>query len=447
MKIPAIQSYSFNQITKLRSTKASDSVAGASTADNPYSFPPPEYYVSTISFGIANSGKLRTLFSYGLPCMYTGVNMIDPKKVYKLVKSGALRKTAREVIGAMKPFEDQIVDIEKRVYNIIKEETALKPQLNFQEILRSIAPVYQKRLRKKQAEIFKKLKEEAQELPAGYDYKFKQFMIDTDARLNDKAVFVPFSSFEFKYKLEKIKEDVHKRGGFKEQKVMSKLIKEAEKLTPNTTSKTEDYQKNIINFLGIILKTSVLKNDTQLNTLLAAAKARLNHEKIKIPFSRKTFIYDLTKLLEKLPDKELKERLLMTAGKLPTSRESVSAYILKFMTESPEKIAFRLLWPTFASVEHILPKSCGGADAMSNFGGATTRVNADRGNNSFTIQLKKCPQTRRNSQKYVDRLIELAKNGVFDKNKIDKKYIEDFKETVKKQSAGAIVLNTSALYE
>ena len=49
------------------------------------------------SFGsIANAGKLKTLFSYGLPCMYSGVEMIDPKRAQKLLKNGVFKKTSLE---------------------------------------------------------------------------------------------------------------------------------------------------------------------------------------------------------------------------------------------------------------------------------------------------------------------------------------------------------------
>lgn len=439
MKIPAIQIYNSNQFYKPLSSNKTE----ITTTDNRNFVS--IYNTSGLSFGIANSGKLKTLFTYGLPCMYTGIDMIDPKRVQKIVKSGQFRGSSEKALAAMKPFENMITDVEKKVYKIIKTQSELSPELNFKEILDKVAPTYKKSLRKKQAVIFKELLENAKELPENYSNNFNLLMQETNNKLKDKPIWTPFSSFEFKYKLNKINDDVKKRGGFKDQRVMKKMLLEAERLTDDTTVQTEEHQKNIMNFLGIILKTSVLKDDEQLNTLIETSKSRLNHEKVKTPFSRKSFIYDLTKLLSDLPDQDLATKLVTTATKLPTSRESTSAYILKFSTESPEKIAYRLLWPTFASVEHILPKSCGGADAMSNFGGATTRVNAERGNIPFDVQIKKMPKTKKNSQKYVDRLIELANNGTFDKNKIDKKYIEDFKNTVQKQSKGEIVLNTKDL--
>lgn len=440
MKIRTIQTYNYNQAYLTHAQKKNSVITEPETT-NFVSI----YQTTGLTFGIANSAKLRTLFSYGLPCMYTGVEMIDPRRVQKLVKDGKLRGASADVINAMTPFEKKLSEIEERVYSTIKTQSIETPNKNFKEILEIISPIYKKRLRKKQSIIFKELKTNAQELPEGYKYKFDKLMEETDLKLQDKPTWRPFSTFEFKYKLEKIKDDMTKRGGYKEQKVINKMIKEAEKLTPDTNIRTEDYQKGILTFLRIILKTSVLKQDEQLNNLIDSSTSRLNHEKILIPFSRKTFIYDLAKILDDIPDKRLADRLLNIAEKLPTSRKSVSAYILKYLTESPEKIAFRLLWPTFASVEHILPKSYGGADAMSNFGGATTRENAERGNCSFVYQMKRRPQTKENCQKYVDRLIELANQGVFDKNKIDKKYIEDFKRTIQRQSNGAIVLDITNL--
>lgn len=435
MKIQAIQTYNYNQVY-ISNTQEKDSASPEQNQTNFVSL----YNTTGLTFGIANSAKLRTLFSYGLPCMYTGVEMIDPRRVQRLIKDGKLRGVSADVIKAMTPFENNLAEIEGRVYSAIKAQSAGTPDKDFKQILETISPVYKKRLRKKQAGIFKELKENAYELPEGYKYKFDKLMEETDLKLQDKPVWQPFSTFEFKYKLEKIKDDINKRCGYKEQKVINKMLKEAEKLTPDTNVRTEDYQKGVMTFLKIILKTSVLKQDEQLNNLIDSSTSRLNHEKVKIPFSRKAFIYDLAKILDKLPDQRLGDRLFTIASKLPTSRESVSAYVLKYLTEPPEKIAYRLLWPTFASVEHILPKSCGGADAMSNFGGATTRENAERGNYSFVYQMKRRPHTKENCQKYVDRLIELANQGVFDKNKIDKKYIEDFKRTILKQSNGAIVL-------
>ena len=120
---------------------------------------------------------------------------------------------------------------------------------------------------------------------------------------------------------------------------------------------------------------------------------------------------------------------------------------MKLEKEPSDKIIYRILWPSFASVEHIYPKSCGGIDDMSNFAGACTRENSERGNIDFTEQLKRRPMTPIYCQKYVDRLIELVKEGIFAKHGIDTSYIEEFKHTIFEESKGKINVDISELYE
>lgn len=401
------------------------------------------YYVPFTS--IANSGKLRTLFHYGLPCMYSGIEMIDPKSVTRMLKNGTFQQPVSRVIEVLTPYEKSITGIEAKVFDIIKETAQSSPDKNLHELMQEIAPRFKKRLRKKQIPVFQELTEASHELPDKYRYKFKQFMEDTNKKLNDEPIVVPFSSYEFKYKLDKIKEDIEKGENIKAIKVMNKLQKEANKFTNSTTANTIDRQKNTLSFMYKILKHSVLKENTALNNLFNTSKSRLNKERIVIPFNRKSFIYDLSKLIKDIPDQQLLEKMISIAQKLPTSKQSTSAYILKSLTASSDKIGYRLLWPSIASVEHIYPKSCGGPDLMYNFGGACCRENTERQNIDFMKQLKRCPQTKENCQKYIDKLIELANSGVFAKHNINVKYILDFKNTIYRQSRKTLNLDISKL--
>ena len=76
-----------------------------------------------ISFGIANSGKLKILFSYGLPCMYSGIEMIDPKKIQNHLKNQNFNKPMRDIIKIFSPYEKSMTDIEGKVWPIIKGYT------------------------------------------------------------------------------------------------------------------------------------------------------------------------------------------------------------------------------------------------------------------------------------------------------------------------------------
>ncbi len=439
-----------------------EAIGIACSLNNPYRYNRPEkdvpkistpaqdkmyYYTDLVnynpSFGaIANSKPLRILFQYGLPCMYTGKKMIDPKSISGLFDSRKLHAPAIESLKYLEPYKESLSGMEKRAFNILNEQSLIYPDKSIAEIFQVIAPKYQKKLRKKQAPIFKELLQAAQKLPSDYHYKFIQFMMKTNQKLQDRPIVLPFNSTEFKYKLGKIKEYMVNRGG-KGSKSILRLVAEAEKLPKKLTPDNIEQYKEIINNLENIKKSSPLRDSDTIEELLNTAKQRLNGENISMPFSRKSFIYDLAKLLKGLNKPELEERLINIAQKLPTSKENLSAYILKAAGESSNKIAYRLLWPSTASVEHILPRSCGGPDSMKNFGGACNRENSERGNIDFVTQIKRLPHTPENCQKYIDKLIELANDGIFDRNKIDKKYILDFKRTIQLQSKGRIVLDLS----
>ena len=405
------------------------------------------YQQKSPTFGIANSGKLKTLFTYGLPCMYTGVEMIDPRKVQRLINQNAFDGSASEVLETMKPFEKSITDVEAQVYRIIKSVAKLHPDKNLQQILKIITPSYSAKLKSEQFPVLEKITEAAQDLPEEYQYRFQHFMSETEDKINEKPIYLPFSSFEFKYKLDKIREDILQNGSPKAGRVMDKLVLEASRLTDETDTKTLETQQQIMRFLKIILKSSVLKKNEQLRTLIGESQKRLNHERFLVPFSRKSFIYDLNNLIAPVEDVELKDRLQKLAISLPTSRSSIPAYVMKFSREPSWKIAYRLLWPNMASVEHIHPQSKGGPDAMYNFGGAGTRVNAERGNIDFTEQLQRMPQTPENSQKYVDGLISLVKRGIFRKNNVETTYVDDFCRTVYRESNETVKLDSSKLQE
>jgi hypothetical protein len=398
-----------------------------------------------ISFGIGNCAELKTLFSYGLPCMYTGVEMIDPQKVQRLIKTSSFKQSAQRVIQLLEPYESQILEPEKSIYNIIKEQSAKQPQKNLQQILKSIESGYKKHLRSEQAPIFEELKSLAEDLPDKYKYRFNRLMGETYDKLKDRPIEVPFNAFEFQYRLEKIRNDIKNEGSRKELRGINKMVQECSRLEQITTPKTIEHQKKVVSYIELLSKKYELSDNEQIAEVLVSANGRLNGEKMKVPFSRKAFIYDLKNILEGIKDSNVINQFIMTATKLPSSKNSLTAGIIKYAAEPSEKIAYRILWPAFASVEHIVPQSCGGKDEMANFGGATTKENSERQSIKFTEQLKRRPDTPIFCQKYVDRLIKYVKTGVFSRNRIDTRYIDNFTNTIRTQSEGQVNLDLSEL--
>lgn len=446
MKIRAITSNSFYQGLMYEKTnnKYPEIYAAQSNINSASSLRSmPVYY--PVSFGIQNSSKLRILFGFDLPCIYSGVTMIDPKQLTRWQKSRLFYRPAKDVLVELDKYPNSFAGMEKRFIDLVRERSAMHPEMTIKDILNEIRPVYARRLRKEQYPVFQELIDLSKHLPKDYRKGCDILMEDTKRRLYDKPVVVPFSSYEFKYKLTKIRDDIANGSDKKSKKVMAKLIKESKRLSNTTNSSTIEKQKEVISFMEIILKKSVLKDNFQLVKLLEDSKSRLNQEEIFTPFSRKSFIYDLAKLLSDLPDEKLYEKFILTAQKLPTSGESFSAYVMKLAHEQPDKIGHRLIWPSLASVEHLLPRSDGGADIMSNFAGATTRENSTRKSIKFVQQLKARPNTPKYCQMYVDRLIELYHGGVFARHNISPTYITDFANTIYKLSEHRVKLDTSKM--
>ncbi len=398
---------------------------------------------------IQNSSKLRALFAYGLPCMYSGIPMIDPKQLSRWMKNKLFNRPAPEVFEVLKPFADSFCPdtMEAEAFKILYERSKIHPDKNLRELLIEIKPIYSRVLRKAQTPIFYELMAAADKLPFLYQQRFAILIENAESKLNERPVLIPFSSYEFKYKLSKIKDDISNGQNLKAKKVMNKLIKESKHLSNVTNEKTIENQKNVIRFMEYILRKSVLKSNAQLKELIEMSKSKLNKEEIIVPFTRKSFIYDVVRIIENYPDSDVQDEIISIAQKLPTSQDFLAAYIVKIATEHPDKIGYRLIWPSLASVEHLLPRSCGGQDVMANFGGATTRENSARKSIDFVEQLERRPNTPKYCQMYVDRLIELYKEGVFDRLNINPKYITDYAKTIYIQSKKKIKLDTSRMYK
>ncbi len=402
-------------------------------------------FYTPISFGMQNSAKLRDLFGYGLPCMYSGIKMIDPRELMKYISVFAFNGPASDVLKIFAKYDKSITGMERKVLEILRDRAVINPNKNIQQLIQEVEPVYRRRLGKRQAPIFHEISEIFKELPQIQRSQFEKLMADTKKKLDEKPVTLHFSANEFKYKFFKIKEFIVNKPDKKARKAVNEIFKETKKFADKTTDQTIKKQRDVLANIEKLFNKSVLKDNEDLRELIETSKDRLAHKEIIVPFSRKSFIYDLDKIIKPLGDAKLEERVLKKASQLPTSSQSLSAYILKLADEKPEKIGYRILRPTTASVEHISPKSCGGENAMSNYGGACADINSARHHMPLDEWVIKHPEVKENCQKYVDRLIELYHKGVFFKLGISPKYIVDFKNTVETQSKNLVKLDISKM--
>ena len=425
----------------------------------------------TVSFGrsAGNAEALRDLMSYKIPDMYSGKIVIDPKVVERFFENKLYQGTAKSIVKFISSYESSLHSIEKEVFSMIKAKAKQAPDKKLDEIMRELASKHDSKLRKIQQPIFSKLEIMAQDMPLEQRKEFANLMNLVNKKLVKEPVNVPFSAKEFKYKLGRIADEIYSRNNQNEITVMKRILRLAQQISERSEDELYSVQnihskakknkkvrnkKNLIKKRSDILKKiessvmdSELKDNKELETLIAQTRAKIYNIPIVVNFNRKSFIHDLQKITNTLEDKNLAKEMIKTASVLPKSRENVSAFIVKAANSSSEKIAYDLLQGSTGSIEHLVPFANKGKDIIENYGITTAYYNSERGNRSIEQQLLRHPETYRNCQKQVNRLIELCNNGTFAKVGLNKWYIINFAKKMFKLSPpdNPLVLDLSKL--
>ena len=425
----------------------------------------------TVSFGrsAGNAEALRNLMSYKIPDMYSGKIVIDPKVVERFFENKLFQGTAKSIVKFISSYELSLHSIEKEVFSMIKTKAKQAPDKKLDEIMRELASKHDSKLRKIQQPIFSKLEIMAQDMPLEQRKEFANLMNLVNKKLVKEPVNVPFSAKEFKYKLGRIADEIYSRNNQNETNIMKRILRLSQQISEqsedelssvqNINSKAKKYKKirnkkNLVKKRSDILKKiesfimdSALKDNKELETLIAQTRAKIYNIPIVVNFNRKSFIHDLQKITNTLEDKNLAKEMIKTASVIPKSRENVSAFIVKAANSSSEKIAYDLLQGSTGSIEHLVPFANKGKDIIENYGITTAYYNSERGNRSMEQQLLHHPETYRNCQKQVNRLIELCNNGTFAKVGLNKWYIINFAKKMFKLSPpdNPLILDLSKL--
>jgi len=166
----------------------------------------------------------------------------------------------------------------------------------------------------------------------------------------------------------------------------------------------------------VIIKINKLSDGLQDETYKSVKKdifyvsKLLKKRKNSQTFKRKTFIANFYRLLAEEKNernKKILELIALKAKKLPTSGNSIDAFVVKYHRRSIEEIAQRLLDASLASTEHIMPRSDGGVNDASNYLVQCKYCNNERSSMSYKDWLKRHPEMKTNLQVYIDKIISL----------------------------------------
>lgn len=401
------------------------------------------------------AGALKELAEYGLTDLYTGLNLLPAKSLEYYQRTNFFDKDLSEVVKMLAKHEDCLLPVEHEVYNLLKKVSKKQPTLKLDEALKSLYPEYQKELLAIQQPVFEELIRTASEMPHKTFCEFMELMNITNKKISKDPVILPFSAKEFIYKLERAALPIKSKNNKKEVRDMRKLIAAAkeifkDELNINTRSrfssprdldmllKPGEIMKNFkkMQYLKMLLDNSHLYNNNDIVKIFNTMSARIHYFPTIVPFQRKTFIYDLRKITHDLEDKELANKLMNIAYKLPTSTDEVSAFIVKYANDTPSYIGYNLLLGSVRSIDHLVAKNNGGKNKLFNFGLSSVRINTLKTNMPFDEWVRKHPEIYENAQKHFDILIDLYNEGIFDKvsqghrHKLTVQYIYDLADTL-----------------
>lgn len=401
--------------------------------------------LDTVSFqGAAkNAEPLRALINYGIPGIYSGKYVIPQEVIDTMNNKHTFARTIRHIVKALKPYEDRLLDVESQFFAMVKNMAKVNPHYHLEDVIRVLAPKHNTKLIKEQMPVLEEVAELASYMPEEQQIKFDALIDTVCKRMNHEPVVLPFDGKEFRYKLHQIANEYSKKHKGVEFGEMLKIMRLAKKMPEsagsnlkiskvkrikqNKTEKTLTRKRaELLTKMEIMASESVLRKNADLIRLFTQTRAKIYGTPIVIPFNRKSFIEDIKMITDTLEDTKLAHKINKAAIKLPTSHESVSAFIMKHAELSSEKIGNSIVSPSVGNIDHLVPYSKKGRNCIENYAITTSYFNSERGHRTIAEQLRIYPETYKHCQKYVDRLIELCNDGIFKKVQLAPHYITSF---------------------
>lgn len=376
----------------------------------------------SFSFKAAKAGMSPKDFKKLAPYMvdlYSGSDLLTNDQLNKMIRRGFFKGEISAVIKKIKPYTKKYLEpIEYAVFEIMEKEAGKNPTISINELFNSLYYRSLKQVEKAQKPLFEHMKAIGAELPYEYAEKFADYMKIVDKKIAGEPIVKEFSQKEFIYKLTKLSNNVTDSHLKSQIKV---IIKEFNK---NKADLAKKFRKNLfirdnrpvfntakkIKALSELEETALSKGYKRIAHLCEDNINMLKGLPVYVPFSNKAFTYDITQILENLPDMRAKREILSSAIALPNSMSSMDALILKFKDSQPDIIGERLFNPSLVSVEHLKPQSEGGLTNIKNCALARRGPNSRRGSEPLYLTLQRYPY--KNQQKYVNRLTVLVKIGL-----------------------------------
>ena len=208
--------------------------------------------------------------------------------------------------------------------------------------------------------------------------------------------------------------------------------------SPNARVLLEEEQKNVLS--EVSEKASVLGKDNPVERCIQTAIYDIDHSTDAHHFERKPFLKQIVEATKDLEDRELAGQILDSAVKMPMSRNSIEAFIVKYAhgDKNDQAIAHRLAQTAVATAEHVHPDTLGGPDHTSNYVAECGDCNSKRGHMPLEEWMENFPNMPRSVQRNIDEVTERIINGNLGTRYDD--YPLDIQATMNRETGGIITL-------
>lgn len=393
---------------------------------------------------INSHDKFRELMvKFKVHCLYCNKQMTyDDKMLSTWKKEGVLSAPIRDFVNKIAPYKSGLMDTEGAIFSIIEHLSKKNPDAKLNYVIKLLLSQAQKNLLNQQKPILKEIVSTANNLPTEYSDKVKKLIHKNKCRMLNIPYIDEFSTKEFSYKMKKIIKTLPNDKNtyklkrlnlalnstdlkYKDLEISTKTIERIEKAIGfNINSFPFKLSKNVRNSRSKILnllihnikKRAIETKNKELIKLCKENEKRLKGLPATSKFSNKALIYDLSEALENCPNKKIKAEIFKLANNLPTSSDSVHAFIAKHSEASSTKIAYNLLSPSTVTIEHMHPSSEKGIDKVTNWAGAHKRCNNVRQSKDMNNYYKLFDP--KNAQSYWDDIMQLANKGYFSFNEV-----------------------------
>jgi len=327
----------------------------------------------------ANGNFLRHI--EGVRDPYSGVIILTSKQMENISKDLSKNNAIRKQLRILGNYEDSMLPVEKSAFYLFKEQAKKDKNITFSQILANEKTNCMEGLIKEQNTIFDEIEKEAQKIAP--DHKAKVLK-----ELNEARVRISLPN-----------DDKHR---FKRKTFIDKII--------------DIHQDELLEKIELnILK---LPNNLKYDALSEyfVAKDAIDYKFYDTNVKGKSPLELVKDLQVKYAPETLNEvndlePIINIAKKLPTSRNSLNAFVIKYWDRSDEEIAKRLLNQSVGTIEHIHAHSKGGSNEAANFMLATKSRNEERGNMSFDEFITMYPDIPKYLQEYTDDIINAAHRG------------------------------------